>query len=75
MTEDFERFRPAVVLVNRRKFKQGFGMQPFDFLGFFMASERFAAIWRNYVYMDSVDDMDIYLRIPQDAVGSTRDED
>ncbi|MDH3231518.1 MAG: hypothetical protein OEN55_17140 [Alphaproteobacteria bacterium] len=58
--EDFERFRPAVVLVDRDTFKQGF-KRPFDYLEFFVSGERFSRLWLNYQHIDSVGGMDVYL--------------
>jgi hypothetical protein len=65
--EDFERYRPEVVLVDRREYKHGF-MRPFDFLDFFLAGERFAMIWKSYSFYKTVDGLDIYLL--SDRVGA-----
>lgn len=58
--EDFERYRPEVVLVDRRAYKHGF-KRPFEFLDFFLASERFAMIWKSYSFHKTVDGLDIYV--------------
>lgn len=58
--EDFERYRPEVVLVDRREYKRGI-KRPLDFLDFFLASERFAMIWKSYSFHKTVDGLDIYL--------------
>lgn len=59
--EDFTRNRPHVVLVERGGLQQGF-REPFDFVAFFRADERFSRLWLNYEYFDSADGMDVYLR-------------
>lgn len=71
VAEDFERHRPEVVLVDRREYKQGF-KRPFEFMDFFLASERFAMIWKSYSFHKTTDGIDIYLLSGQtDAGGST----
>ena len=58
--EDFERYRPEVVLVDRREDMLGF-KGPFDLLGFLSAGDRFAMIWKSYSFHKAVDGFDIYL--------------
>ena len=60
VNEDFERYRPEVVLVDRREFQ--YGLSPsFGFLNFFLAEDRFAKIWESYNFYKTIDDFDIYL--------------
>lgn len=60
VNEDFERYRPEVVLVDRREFQ--YGLSPsFEFLNFFLAEDRFVKIWKSYNFYKTVDDFDIYL--------------
>ena len=68
--EDFERYRPEVVLVDRREFQHGF-KRPFEFLDFFLASERFAMIWKSYSFHKTVDGLDIYLLSGRTGAGSS----
>lgn len=58
--EDFIRYRPEVVIVDRRADKQALAL-PFEFLEFFKESPRFIEIWGGYSFHRNVDGLDIYL--------------
>jgi len=60
VNEDFERYRPEVVLVDRRMYKHGL-LRPFEFLNFFLEEDRFAEIWESYTFYKTVDGLEIYL--------------
>ena len=67
VNEDFERYRPEVVLVDRREFQ--YGLSPsFEFLKFFLAEDRFVKIWESYNFYKTVDDFDIYLLLGSTGV-------
>ena len=68
--EDFERYRPEVVLVDRREYEHGIE-RPVDFLDFFLVSERFAVIWKSYSFHKAVDGFDIYLLSGQAGAGNS----
>lgn len=67
--EDFARYRPALVLVDRRAGQ--FGLPPgYSILGFLEADSRFARAWRDYRMIGHSPDYTIHLRrsAPRSAV-------
>lgn len=58
--EDFRRYLPDVVLVDRREVMQGFA-EHFDMLAFFTASPSFSQIWQKYTLLEHADRFDIYV--------------
>lgn len=62
ITEDFERYRPSVVMVDLRD--DQFGLpRGFDILGFFLRDPRFAQEWKGYEKFGEVDGYDVYRRV------------
>jgi hypothetical protein len=48
VVEDFEKGKPDIIVVDRHKLKQGFGMTSFDFEEYFIRDSRYAALMRGY---------------------------
>ena len=57
MVEDFEHYRPEIVVVDMN-LEAEIGFQA---LSFYLADARFVEIWKNYRYLESVNDMEIYV--------------
>ena len=60
--EDFHRGKPDLVLVDVRRRKSHFGGLPFDYVAYFSADRRFAAIWSGYDRIATVEGFDFYSR-------------
>lgn len=66
-TEDFQRWKPAVVIVKQyhnSKLRQNPNTLDFDPLAWFLRSPQFAAEWANYRLKTRHGDFDVYTRIP-----------
>lgn len=60
---DFNRQRPVLVFVAPpEKMRFPWGMMRVDYLGFFLADERFREIWKNYIYMENIGPYTVYRR-------------
>ncbi|MEJ2120512.1 MAG: hypothetical protein P8Z76_07325 [Alphaproteobacteria bacterium] len=62
VVEDFRRGKPDLVLVDVRRRKPHFGSSSFDYLKYFSADRRFAAIWSGYNRVATVKGFDFYSR-------------
>ena len=61
VTQDFSRYKPTIVLVDRRDGQ--FGLPPnYDFLAFSLLHERFSELWRSYHRIGTSTDYDVYIR-------------
>jgi len=66
-TEDFQRWKPAVVIVRQyqnSELRQNPNKLDFDPLAWFLRSPQFAAEWANYRLKTRHGDYDVYTRIP-----------
>jgi hypothetical protein len=61
---DFRRYRPTLVFVDMRRDKPYFGGLAFDYLAFFSADARFAAIWSRYEPLATTGSYWVYKRRP-----------
>ena len=67
IVSDLRQTPPAVLIVDRSPFKQGFAAIQFDFLDYFSQSPEFAALFREYALIGSVGPYAVYKR------GASRD--
>lgn len=63
MIEDLRRTPPSLIIVDRQRFKQGFGNLRFDFLAYFEADPRFRLFWKGYTLLTTLDEYQVYRRL------------
>jgi hypothetical protein len=56
--------RPALVLVSRKPLRFPVGGKDFNAIQYLMQSEEFQQIWKDYMYKETVSDVDYYIRRP-----------
>jgi hypothetical protein len=59
---DLQRTPPTVLIVDRSRFKQGFGLVAFDFVQYFSQSPAFAALFREYGVIARIGPYEVYKR-------------
>ncbi len=57
---DLRKTPPAILIVDRSRFKQGFGAREFDFVDYYSQSPEFAALFREYEPMARFAPYDLY---------------
>jgi hypothetical protein len=70
---DLQRTPPTVLIVDRSRFKQGFGVIAFDFVDYFSQSPAFATFFHDYGLIARVGPYEVFKRgIPKGALNSKR---
>jgi hypothetical protein len=57
---DLRKTPPTILIVDRNRFKQGFGAREFDFVDYYSQSPEFAALFREYDLMAHIPPYDLY---------------
>ena len=69
VSEDFSRYRPRIVLIDRRAGQ--FGIPPgYDVLGFFTGDPRFADQWKSYQEIGSSSEYIVFARVDDELPGN-----
>jgi hypothetical protein len=75
IVRDLREIPPAILIVDRSRYKQGFGAVNFDFLDYFSQSPELAALFREYELITHLDPFDIYKhRAPAHAAQLNRQD-
>lgn len=67
VVEDLLANPPRLVAVETQRYKQGFGYLDFDFVEYFSLDPRFTRLWSDYVLLEDLGQVELYLYSPAAA--------